>query len=71
MSDLLSRRLDISRIRKLTLDGLVLHISRNKDLRWNITETTTQTSATPAVVFRGKVLAGNATVTVELQESRI
>ncbi|MHC1761604.1 MAG: hypothetical protein AB9917_19235 [Negativicutes bacterium] len=65
MSDLLSRRLDISRIRKLDLDGLVLHISR-----WNITETTTKTSATPAVVFRGKVFAGNATVTVETIESR-
>ena len=70
MSDLLSRRLDISRIRKLTLDGLVLHISRNKDLRWNITETTTKPSATPAVVFRGKVLASNATVTVETTDSR-
>ena len=70
MSDLLSRRLDISRIRKLTLDGLVLHISRNKDLRWNITETTTKPSATPAVVFRGKVLASNAKVTVETTDSR-
>ena len=70
MSDLLSRRLDISRIRKLTLDGLVLHIKRNKDLRWNITETTTQTPATPTAVFRGKIHAVKAIVTVETTESR-
>ncbi|MBP2667100.1 MAG: hypothetical protein H6Q76_2080, partial [Firmicutes bacterium] len=70
VSDLLSRSFDISRIRKVSFDGLILNLSRDKEKRWNVTEALPKASAAPLSIFRGVLAASNATVTVLMAENR-
>ena len=70
VSDLLSRSFDISRIRKVSLDGLTFNLSRDKESRWNVTEALPKSTAPSPLVFRGLVVASNAVVTVLTAESR-
>ena len=37
LSDLFSRRLDIERVRAVTMDGIVLNLDQNKQKQWNAT----------------------------------
>jgi hypothetical protein len=69
VSDLLSRHFDFSRIRKVSYDGLILNLSRNKELHWNVTEASPKTSADVSALFRGQVIATKATVTISTTES--
>ena len=72
LTDLLARRFDIGRVRKISLDGLVLNFSRDKDAHWNTSEILKKNlpvlpSAIPPAppeIFRGQVVLSNATVTV-------
>ena len=70
VSDLLSRSFDISRIRKLSFDGLILNLNRDKERRWNVTEALPKSSAAPLSIFRGMLVASNATVTILMAENR-
>jgi hypothetical protein len=74
LTDLLGRRLDIERIRKVSFDGLILDLVRDKDSRWNATETLRKTPAgsptlSPAI-FRGQAVARNATIAIATTGSR-
>ena len=73
LSDLFGRRLDIERVRSVTLDGLVLNLDQNKQKQWNATTVLKNSSpppATPDGTFRGKVFASNAAISVTTPDSR-
>lgn len=69
LSDLLGRRIDMERIRKITLDGLVLHLRRNQGARWNtsdIPKHRSEPTAGPVARFLGQVVLRGATVTIDM-----
>ena len=73
LSDLFGRRLDIERVRAVTIDGLILNLDQNKQKQWNATTVLRNVStppATPGGAFRGKVFASNATISVSTPDSR-
>ncbi len=75
ISDLLSRRFDVSRVRNVKVDELVLNLDRNKEKIWNASTVLKSTGAKasspePASIFRGKVVATNSTVTITTPETR-
>ena len=72
LSDLLSRRFDVERVRTVNLDGLVLNLDQNKQKQWNATTVLKSAGqpATPGGTFRGKVSVINATVSVATPDSR-
>ena len=72
LSDLLSRRFDVERVRSVNLDGMLLNLDQNKQKQWNATTVlkgATQPAA-PGGTFRGKVSVSNATVNVATPDSR-
>ena len=73
LSDLFGRRLDIERVRTVHMDGLVLNLDQNKQKQWNATtvlKTATPPSESPGGIFRGKIFASNATISVTTPDSR-
>ena len=73
LSDLFGRRLDIERVRAVTLDGLVLNLNQNKQKQWNATTVLKNASpplANPGGTFRGKLFANNATISATTPDSR-
>lgn len=75
ISDLLGRRFDVSRVRQVTIDGLVLNLDRNKENVWNASSVLKATdvkpvAALPEAFFKAKVIVSNALVTVTTPESR-
>ncbi len=72
LSDLLSRRFAVERVRTVTLDGLVLNLDQNKQKQWNATTVLKSAGqpATPGGTFRGKVSVINATISVTTPDSR-
>ncbi len=73
LSDLFGRRLDIERVRTITMDGLDLHLDQNKQKQWNATTVLKNASpppVTPGGTFRGKVVASNAKISVTTPDSR-
>jgi hypothetical protein len=70
LSELLSRSIDIGRIKKIRLEGLVLHFSRDKEHRWNATEALPHSTTAVPAVFRGLVILSNATVAVVMPDNR-
>ena len=72
LSDLLSRRFDVERVRTVTLDGLVLNLDQNKQKQWNATTVLKSAGqpTTPGGTFRGKVSVSNATISVTTPDSR-
>ena len=74
VTDLLSRQFDVDRVRKISLDGLVLNLNRDKEAHWN-TEGVLRKSATGPVgatagVFRGQAVVTNALISVSTSDSR-
>ena len=72
LMDLLSRRFDVERVRKISVEGLVLNLIRDKNERWNAKEALRKTQekpSAPSAIFRGKVVATNAAVTVATPDS--
>ncbi|NMC32322.1 MAG: hypothetical protein GYA36_07680 [Veillonellaceae bacterium] len=73
LSDILSRSLDIGRVRSVRLDGLTLQLSRDRQERWNVSETLRRPAAepaAPAAVFRGRVEVADAAVAIATPDSR-
>jgi uncharacterized protein involved in outer membrane biogenesis len=73
LGDILSRSLDIGRVRSVRLEGLTLQLNRDRQERWNVSETLRRPAAepaTPAAVFRGRVEVADAAVTVATPDSR-
>jgi hypothetical protein len=73
LSDLFGRRLDIERVRSVTLDGVVLNLDQNKQKQWNATtvlKSASPPAATPGGTFRGNVFASNAAISVTTPDSR-
>lgn len=75
-ADVLSRSIDISKIKKITLDGLDLQLSRDQTSHWNIAGILRKDSApltsppTAESNFRGFVSVVNAQLSVTLPERR-
>lgn len=76
-SDVLSRNIDISKIKKIKLDGLDLQLSRDKNFRWNIAGIWRKDSSSPSTApsssessFRGVVSIANTHLSVSMPESR-
>lgn len=73
LADLLTRRFDVDRVRKISLDGLILNLSRDKEAHWNTEGVLRKTAASPtaaaAAIFRGQVVATNASIKVATSDS--
>lgn len=77
-SDVLSRSIDVSKIKKIKLDGLVLHLARDKDSKWNVSSLIRKDAPTPSAsippsseaVFHGLVVLSKAQLIVSTTESR-
>lgn len=77
LSDLLSRRVDITRIRKIKLDGLRLQLNRDSEKHWNVMDVLHKTSDKDSAAstaaesaFRGQVTATNSTISIVTENSQ-
>ena len=73
LGDILGRSLDIGRIRTVRLEGLTLQLNRDRQERWNVSETLRRPAAAPAApaaVFRGRVEVTDAAVAIATPDSR-
>lgn len=55
LSDLLSRRFDVERVRSVNLDGMLLNLDQNKQKQWNAT-TVLKSATQPAAPDRKSVV---------------
>ena len=73
LGDILSRSLDLGRIRTVRLEGLTLQLNRDQQERWNVSETLRRPAAeptAPAAGFRGRVEVADAAVAIATPDSR-
>ena len=73
LGDILSRSLDIGRVRNVRLEGLTLQLNRDRQERWNVSETLRRPTAEPAAppaLFRGRVEVADAAIAIVTPDSR-
>ena len=73
LGDILGRSLDVNRIRSVRLEGLTLQLNRDRQERWNVSETLRRPAAEPTAPtagFRGRVEVADAAVAIATPDSR-